>query len=143
MNSHLVTIEVSVERCTYEGVKLNSFTFNQLRLECLNTQTVQGWCTVQENGAFANNLFENIPHLGTAALNHTLSALDVLSVAQINQALDHERLEQLESHLLRQTTLVEFQLRTNHDHGTTGVVNTLTEQVLTETTLLTLEHVRE
>ena len=36
---------------------------------------------------------------------------------------------------------MQTQSRTNHDHRTTGVVHALTEQVLTETTLLTLDHI--
>ena len=90
-----------------------------------------------------DNLFQNIPNLRTETLDHTLSALNVLSVAQLHQTLHDERLEELQRHLLRQTTLVHLQLRTNHNHGTTGVVHTLTQQVLTETTLLTLEHIRQ
>src|SRR5205085_6906654 len=54
-----------------------------------------------------------------------------------------ERLEQLESHLLRQTALMEFQLGTDDDGRTAGVVNTFTKQVLTETSLLALERVGE
>src|SRR5690606_36858042 len=54
---------------------------------------------------------------------------------------ENEGLEQFESHLLRQTTLVQTQGRTYHDHGTTGVVYALTQQVLTETALLTFDHV--
>ena len=34
-----------------------------------------------------------------------------------------------------------FKLRTGDDNGTTGVVDALTEQVLTEAALLALEHV--
>ena len=141
VNSHLVTVEVSVERSTHERVKLNSLTFNELRFECLNTEAVQGWCAVQQNWTLADDLFENIPHLGTATLNHALRALDVLSVAQVDQTLDNEWLEQLECHLLRQTTLVQLELRTHDDDRTARVVHALSEQVLTETTLLTLEHV--
>ncbi len=143
VNSHLVTVEVSVERSTDEGVKLNSLTLNELRFECLDTQTVQCWCTVQQHGALANDLFEYVPHLRTCTLNHALGALDVLCVAQVDQALDNKRLEQLESHLLGKTTLVQLELRSNDDHRTTGVVNALSEQVLAETTLLTLEHVAQ
>ena len=33
---------------------------------------------------------------------------------------------------------MQFQLRTYNDNGTARVVNTLTEQILTETALLTL-----
>ena len=64
-------------------------------------------------------------------------------MAQLHQTLHDEGLEELQRHLLGQTTLVHLQLRTNHNHGTTGVVHALTQQVLTETTLLTLEHVRQ
>ncbi len=46
MNCHLVTIEVSVERGANQRVQLNSLTLNQLRLKRLNTETVQGRCTV-------------------------------------------------------------------------------------------------
>ena len=64
-------------------------------------------------------------------------------MVEIDKALHDERLEQLECHLLRQTAFVQLQLRTNHDHRTTGVVNALAEQVLAEATLLALEHVRQ
>ena len=37
VNSHLVTIEVGVERCTCEWVELDSLTFNHAWLECLDT----------------------------------------------------------------------------------------------------------
>ena len=143
VNRHLVAVEVSVERRTHERMQLNSLTLNQLRLERLNTQTVQGRCTVQQHRMLGNDLFENIPHLRAETLNHTLSTLNVLRVRKLHQALHDEGLEQLQRHLLRQTALMHFQLRTNHDHGTAGVVHALTEQVLAETTLLTLEHIGE
>ena len=38
---------------------------------------------------------------------------------------------------------MQFELGPNHDHGTARVVDTLAEKVLTETTLLALEHVRK
>ena len=57
--------------------------------------------------------------------------------------MNHERLEQLDRHLLGQTALVHLQLRTHHDHGTTGVVDALTEQVLTEATLLAFDDVAQ
>src|SRR5699024_9804685 len=43
--------------------------------------------------------------------------------------------------LLGQTALVQFQLRTDDDDRTTGIVDALTEQVLPEAALLALEHV--
>src|SRR5690606_22756229 len=64
-------------------------------------------------------------------------------VTEVDQALDHERLEQLQSHLLGQTALVQLQLRADDDDRTAGVVDALAEQVLTEAALLALEHVAE
>ena len=143
VHSHLVTIEVSVERSTDQGVKLNSFTFHQLWLKRLNSETVKRWCAVEQHRALANDFFENIPHLGTGAFHHALRVLDVAGVTQVHQTLNHEGLEQFQSHDLGQTTLVELELRTDHDDRTARVVHALTQKVLAETTLLTLEHVGE
>ena len=143
VHSHLVTVEVSVERRADEGVQLDGLTLDELRLERLDAQTVQGRCAVEQHGVFGDDLFEDVPHLRMLALHHALGRLDVLSVVEIDQALHHEGLEQLESHGLRQTALVQVQLRTDDDDRTARVVHTLAEQVLTEASLLALEHVRQ
>jgi hypothetical protein len=62
-------------------------------------------------------------------------------VLEVDQALHHERLEQLERHLLGQAALVQLELRADHDDRTAGVVDALAEQVLAEPALLALEHV--
>src|SRR5690606_21873267 len=49
VNRHLVTVEVSVERRTNEWVQLDSFSFNQLWLERLDSQTVKRRGPVEEN----------------------------------------------------------------------------------------------
>ena len=49
----------------------------------------------------------------------------------------------VECHLFRKAALVELQIRTNNDDRTTGVVDTLTEKILTETTAFALEHIAE
>ena len=78
---------------------------------------------------------------GLRALHHPLGGLDVLRVVQVDEALHHERLEQLERHLLGQAALVQLELRADDDDGTAGVVDALAEQVLAEPALLALEHV--
>ena len=118
VHRHLVTVEVGVERTTHERVQLNGLTFDQLRLERLNTQTVQGGSTVQQNRVLGDDLFEDIPHLRASTLDHALGRLDVLRVAEIDQTLHHERLEQLERHQLRQAALVQLQLRADDDDRT-------------------------
>src|SRR5690606_12966647 len=76
-------------------------------------------------------------------LDHTLGALDVLRVVEVDEALHDERLEQLERHRLGQAALVQLQLRADDDDRTARVVDALAEQVLTEPALLALEHVGE
>ena len=138
---HLVTIEVSVIGRTHQWVQLNRFTFNQLWLERLNTKTVKCWCTVQHHWVLTDNFREDVPYLWGFALNHFLRSFNGCRQTAVLQLGEDERLEQLQSHLLRQTTLVQTQLRTYGNYRTARVVNTLTKQVLTETTLLTFNHV--
>ena len=61
--------------------------------------------------------------------------------AQFLQAANDERLKQNKSHLLRQAALVQFEMRTDDDYGTSRIVNALAEQVLAESALLALQHV--
>src|SRR5690606_4323851 len=141
VHGHLVTVEVRVERGAHERVDLNGLALDQLRLEGLDAEAVQRGRTVQQNRVLRDDLFQHVVHDRAAALDHALGRLDVLRVVQVDQALHHERLEQLQRHRLRQTALVQLQLRTDDDHGTRGVVHALAEQVLTEAALLALEHV--
>ena len=145
MHRHLVAVEVSVVSRADQRVELYSSALYQYRLECLDTEAVEGRRTVQQYGVTLNNVLKRVPNDGLHALDGVLRAVDVeLRVcAYIGKALDDERLEKLESHFLRQTALIHFQLRAYYDNGTAGVVNTFTEQVLTETSLLTFQHIRK
>ena len=62
---------------------------------------------------------------------------------QLLEPSDNERLVQLEGNFLRQSALVQLQLRSHGDHRAGAVVDTLAEQVLAEPTLLPLDHVGE
>ena len=64
-----------------------------------------------------------------------------MAVAQFFQTTNDKWLEKCQRHLLGKSALVELELRSNHDHGTTGVVHALTKEILTETSALTLKHV--
>ena len=143
VHGHLVAVEVRVERGADERVQLDGLALDELRLEGLDAETVQRGRAVQQNRALADDLFEHVPDLRTRTLDHALGALDVLRVAQVDEALDHERLEQLERHLLGQTALVQLELRADDDDRTTRVVDALAEQVLAEPALLALEHVAQ
>ena len=64
VDGHLVTVEVSVERCTNERVNLNGLTFDELWLERLDAQPVQRRCTVQHHWVLSDDLFKHVPHDG-------------------------------------------------------------------------------
>ena len=54
--------------------------------------------------------------------------------------MKNKRLKKLKRHLLRQTTLVQFQLRPNDNYRTPRVVHAFAQQVLTEATALAFDH---
>ena len=139
MHSHLVTIEVGVERSTCKRMQLDSLTLNHLGLESLNTQTVQCRSTVEQHRMTLHHMLKDIPDDGILAVNYLLGALHCLHNTALDELTDDERLVELCCHQLRQSALAHLELGTNDNHRTGRVVNTLTEQVLTEASLLTLE----
>ena len=143
MHRHLVAVEVRVVGRTHQRVQLNRFTFDQHGLESLNAKTVQGGRPVQQHWVLADDLCEDIPHLWRLALNHFLGGLNGARQATQFQLAKDEWLEKLQRHLLGQSALVQFERRACHDHRTTGVVHALAQQVLTETSLLTFDHVSQ
>src|SRR5690606_6530858 len=96
---------------------------------------------VQENRVLADDFIKDIPDFRTLLLDQLLGLLDRGREALGIKARVDEGLEELKRHLLRQTALVQLQLRTGHDDRTAGIVDALAEQVLTEPALLALEHI--
>ena len=141
VDGHLVAVEVGVEREADERVDLDRLALDEDRLEGLDAETVQRRCAVEHHRVIGDDLLEHVPHLRTRALDHPLRGLDVRREVLVDEPLHDERLEQLERHDLRQTALVQVQVRTDDDHRTARVVDALAEQVLTEPSLLALEHV--
>ena len=141
VDGHLVTVEVGVEGRADQRVQLDGLALDEQRLEGLDAQTVQRWCSVEQHRVLLDDLFEDVPHHRALTLDHPLGGLDVLGVLEVCQTLHDERLEQLQGHRLGQTALVHLELRTDDDDRTAGVVDALAEQILAESALLALEHV--
>src|ERR1044072_446431 len=139
VDRHLVAVEVGVERRADERVNLDRLAFDEHRFESLDAKTVQRRSAIQKHRVLANHLFENVPNDRLLPFNHLARLFDRGGVTLLLELVVDEWLEQLERHLLRQTALVQFQFRTDDDHRTSRVVDTLTEQVLTKTSLLTFE----
>ncbi len=143
MNSHLVAVEVGVKSGAGEGMQLNGLALDQNRLKRLNTQAVQGRRTVQKDRMLFDNILQNVPYLGASLFHHALGGLHIVCQLAGNELLHDERLEQLQRHFLGQTALIELKLRTDNNNGTAGIVHALAQQVLTETSLLAAQQVRQ
>src|SRR6218665_335570 len=118
MHRHLVTVKVSVERGAHERVQLNRLALHELWLKGLDTETVQRRRAVEQHRTLTNDHFQEIPHIGAEPFHHPLGRLNVLSVNEIDKPLDNERLKEFLRYLLRQATLVQFELRTDNDDRT-------------------------
>ena len=143
MDGHLVAVEVGIEGGAHQGMYLDGLALDQDGLKGLDAQAVQGGCPVEKDRVLLDHLFEHVPHVRAAALDHPLGRFDVLGQLQVHQALHHERLEQLEGHLLGEAALVEAEGGADDDDRAARVVDALAQQVLAETALLALEHVGE
>src|SRR5262245_62908304 len=106
MHSHLVAVEVCVERSADERMDLDSFTFYEHRLECLYAETVQRRSAIEKNRVLADDIFEDVPYDRLLLLYHLLGLLDCRGVPLLLELVIDERLEQFQSHLLRQSALM-------------------------------------
>ena len=144
VNRHLVAVEVGIECGTNQRVQLQRTALYQDRLKRLNTQTVQRRRTVHQHGVPLDDDLQRIPNLlGGAAVYHLTGLADVLGNLEIHQPLHNKGLEELQRHLLGQAALVHLQFGAHHDNGTAGIVYTLTQKVLAEASLLTLQHIAQ
>ena len=139
VNSHLVTIKVGIERSTSQWVQLDSLTLDHLWLKSLNTESVKCRGTVQHDRVTLHHVLQDVPNHRFTTINNLLGALHCLYDTTLNQLTNDKWFVKLCSHQLRKTALTHLQLWTNDDYRTSRIVNTLTQQVLTETTLLTLQ----
>ncbi len=122
-------------------MQADGLTLDQTRLEGLDTQTVQRRSTVQQYRVPLQDVLKDFVHHRILAIDNLLGGLHRLHNTSFENLADDKRLEQLGSHIFRQTALVEVQVGTDNDNRTARVVNTFTQQVLTETTLLTFQTV--
>ena len=139
MDSHLVSVEVCVESSTGKRMQLDGLTLDHTGLEGLDTQTVQGRCTVEEHRMTLHHVLKDVPDDGIPAVHDLLCTLYGLHDTALDELTDHERLVKLCGHEFRKTALMHVEFRTNDDNGTGAVVDTLTKEVLAEAALLTLE----
>ena len=90
----------------------------------------------------ADHLFENVPHDGILLFHHFLGSFDRCAMPSLFQPVIDEGFEQFERHPLGETALMQLQFRADHDHGTSGVVDALSEKILAESSLLAFQAYR-
>ena len=88
-----------------------------------------------------DNIIKGVPYLGSFPFHHFLRALYRSHITLCFKTVIDERFEQFERHLLRQTTLMEPQVRPYGDYRPPGIIHPLAEKILAESSLLTLQHV--
>ena len=143
MNGHLIPVEVGIKSGTHQGMNPDRFSLHQNGFEGLDPQSMQRGSTIEKDGMLLDHLFQNIPHHGLMVLHHLLGTLDGRYMSFLLQAIVDKGLEQLECHDLGQTALMEFQLRSHYDDGTTRIINALAQQILAKPTLLSFQSIGE
>ncbi len=137
VHSHLVAVEVGIECRTSQRMELDSLAFDHFRLESLDTETVKRRGTVKKNRVPFHHIFKDIPYNWFLTVDNLLCRFYRLHNAALNELADYERLVKLGRHIFGDTAFVHLQFRAYDDNRTCGIVDTLTEKVLTETALLT------
>ncbi len=139
MHCHLVAVEVRVEWSADKRRNFNRSALDKHGLERLNGKAVQRGRTVQKNGMLLNDFFKDVPNEVLALFHSALCALDIVALARFDEPLHNEGLEELDRHLFGKSALEDLQIGSYDDNRTAGVVDALSEKVLTETPLLTAE----
>ena len=90
VNSHLVAVEVGIERRTCQRVQLNSLALDKFGLESLDTQTVQCRSTVEEHGMTFHHVLEDVPDDRFATVDDFLRRFHCLDDAALDKFADDE-----------------------------------------------------
>ena len=143
MHRHLISIEISIESSTNHRMNLNSFSFNQYWLKSLDRQAMQSWRTIEKHVVMLNNFIQNFICFFSFSIHHSSSSSNIMCKFFFNKLIDNKRFEKFQSHLLRQTSLMKFKLRSNHNHRSSRIIHAFSKQVLTETSLFSFESISQ
>ena len=75
VNSHLVSVKVSVEGGTYQGVELYSLSFYENGFKSLYGGSVECGSSVEEDGVLLDHLFQAFPNFGSLLFNELFGVL--------------------------------------------------------------------
>ena len=92
VDTHLVPVEIGVERSADQGVDLDRLALDQYRLEGLNAQAVQRGSSVEQDRVVLNHAVKDVPDDGVLLLDEFLGLLDRGAVPSLLKPLIDERL---------------------------------------------------
>src|SRR4030042_89208 len=101
-------------------------------------ESISVWASIwasTESGMRTAYFFQVIPDLGPFGLVPLPGDLDARDQALFLQLMKNERLEELQGHLLGQAALIELEFRSDNDDGPAGIIDPLSQKVLTEASL--------
>src|SRR6058998_1048787 len=90
-----------------------------------------------------NHFIENIPNFRAFLFHHFLGAFDRGNKSTFFEFVINKGLEQLERHFFRPSALMQPEFRTDNDDRKAGIVDSFSQQVLTEATGFSFEHVAQ
>ena len=116
MDSNLIAVKVSVEGRADQRMNLDSFAFDQLWLESLDTETMQRRRAVKQHRTILDYFFKDFPDFRLLTLDNSLGTLDVAGVVVVNQLADDERTVQFKGHRAWQSALMQLELWPDDDY---------------------------
>ena len=87
VDGHLVAVEVGVEGAAHERVQLDGLALDELGLEGLDAQAVQGGGSVEQHGVLADDLGQDAQTLGLARSTMRLAALTFWASVELDEPL--------------------------------------------------------
>ncbi len=103
MHGHLVAVKISIKGVGRHRGNLNCLAFDENRPKRLHGETVQRRRTIKQNEFILDGFFKRGPYVGYLLFDQTACRFNVMRQTLANQDADHERLEQFQRHVLRQT----------------------------------------
>ena len=138
VDGHLVTVEVRVESRADKRMETDCASIDEFWLEGLDGETVQGWCTVEQDRVIADDLLNDIEDDWLITINDLVGSLVGGDMTRGDEDRGDEWAEKLDRHFAWKTALIHLEVWSNGDDGTARIVDTFAEEVLTEASLFAL-----
>lgn len=141
MDGHLVSVEVCIEGCADERMELDGFSFYEYGFEGLDAEPVQSRRAVEHYGVFPHDFVQGVPDFRGFPFHEFFGGFYGGNQSFLFQPVIDKGLEEFQSHFFWQTALVQTQVGSCGDDGTTAIVHPFAQQVLAEASLFSFQSV--